>query len=293
MMKINELLKNKPLFFDGGMGTSLQKKGLKAGEAPEKMLLTNREIVTEVHKKFISAGSNIIETNTFGGNRKRLIHSQLENKVKDVNQIAAEIALQAAEGKALVAGSVGPLGELIQPYGELSKEEALEVYFEQINTLIISGINIILIETMISLEEAIIAIKAAKECKAKIIGVTFTFEKGVDNFYTSFGETIDVIVEKMEIINVDFTGSNCGYGFEDILEIGKKFKVVTDLPILLQPNAGLPEYRNGEMFYPESPNQFSSFTKKANDLGIAFIGGCCGTTDEHIREGIKGLKQIQ
>ncbi len=280
---LNDFLSQSPLLFDGAMGTSIQSSGVKKANPPEIINLENPEILKSIHRKYIDAGSNVIETNTFGGNRKRLENTELLDKVEFVNKRAAEIALEAAGDKVYAAGSVGPLGSLIEPFGTVSEQEAGDVFSEQINYLVDAGIELILIETMISLDEALIALKAAKNSGAKVIGVSITYNKTPAGISTSFGESPKDVSVRLEETGADFIGSNCGQGFSDMFEAAKEIRKSTSLPVLVQPNAGLPVLKDGKMVYEEGPEQFKIFVKNVLELGVNYIGGCCGTTYEHIK----------
>lgn len=269
------------LFFDGAMGTELQRRGLPPGTPPEILNLENPFLVEEVHKDYIKAGSMVIETNTFGGNRVRLKRAGLEEKIKEINEKGVEIAKKVSKGKVLIAGSVGPLGELIEPYGDISEEEAEEFFTEQIEILVNSGVDLILIETMISLNEALIALKSAKKFDIPV-GVTMSFEWTEKGGRTPFGDEVEYSIKKLEENGADFVGSNCGKGFEDMLRIAPIIRRATHLPVLIQPNAGIPQWENGKLIYPETPEKFKTFVDEMIKLKINFIGGCCGTTPKHI-----------
>lgn len=279
-MKKKTLLPNF-LFFDGAMGTELQRRGLPIGKPPEILNIENPLLVEEVHRDYIKSGAMVIETNTFGGNRLRLRKSNLEDKIKEINQKGVEIALKASEGKVLVAGSVGPLGELIEPFGDISEEEAEDIFTEQINILVNSGVDFILIETMISLKEALIALKSAKKFHIPV-GVTLSFEWTERGGRTPFGDEVEYSIKELEKAGADFVGANCGKGFEDMLKIAPIIRKATNLPVLIQPNAGLPKWENGKLIYPETPEEFQRFTEEMIKLNINYIGGCCGTTPKHI-----------
>lgn len=279
-MKKKTLLPNF-LFFDGAMGTELQRRGLPIGKPPEILNIENPLLVEEVHRDYIKSGAMVIETNTFGGNRLRLRKSNLEDKIKEINQKGVEIALKASEGKVLVAGSVGPLGELIEPFGDISEEEAEDIFTEQINILVNSGVDFILIETMISLREALIALKSAKKFHISV-GVTLSFEWTERGGRTPFGDEVEYSIKELEKAGADFVGANCGKGFEDMLKIAPIIRKATNLPVLIQPNAGLPKWKNGKLIYPETPEDFQRFTEEMINLNINYIGGCCGTTPKHI-----------
>lgn len=269
------------LFFDGAMGTELQRRGLPIGKPPEILNIENPQLVEEVHRDYIKSGAMVIETNTFGGNRIRLKKSGLEDKVEEINKKGVEIALKASEGKVLVAGSVGPLGELIEPFGDITEEEAEEVFTEQINILVKNGVDFILVETMISLNEALIALKAAKKFDI-LVGVTLSFEWTERGGRTPFGDEVEYSIKELEKAGADFVGANCGKGFEDMLKIAPIIRKATNLPVLIQPNAGLPKWENGKLLYPETPENFKKFTEEMIKLDINYIGGCCGTTPKHI-----------
>jgi 5-methyltetrahydrofolate--homocysteine methyltransferase len=271
----------KRLFFDGAMGTELQRRGLSPGSPPEILNLQNPSLVEEVHRDYIKAGAMVIETNTFGGNRIRLRRAGLEDKIEEINRKGVEIAKKASEGKVLIAGSIGPLGELLEPFGDITEEEAEDVFSEQIKILVDAGVDFILIETMISLQEALIALKSAKKYHT-LVGVTMSFEWIGNQGRTPFGDDVETSIKKLQEERADFVGANCGKGIEDMIKIAEIIRKITDLPVLIQPNAGIPKWENGKLVYPATPNDFKIFVEKMLNLGIDFIGGCCGTTPTHI-----------
>ncbi len=282
-MNIGVLFNDKIILFDGATGTEYQKYGLPIGAAPEIFILEKPEIVKQIHEEYISAGAQVIETNTFGANRIRLESVSLHNRVAEVNKRAAEIALSTVNDKVLVAGSIGPLGKLIEPYGEISVDYAREVFNEQIQSLVQSGVDFILIETMISLNEALIALEAAKHSDAKIVGVTMTFDQTPSGPRTSFGESPKNCTQILIDHGADIIGSNCGSGFDVMREVANEMIAVSNVSVLIQPNAGIPAIVEGKIRYPETPERFAKFVKDITALGINLVGGCCGTTPEHIR----------
>ncbi len=231
----------------------------------------------------------MIETNTFGGNRIRLAEFGLEKSIIDVNRKAVDLALHAARNQAIVAGSVGPLGKLLVPYGDIHLTEAIEIYNEQIRILLESGAELILIETMISLDEALIALQAAQEAGAKIVGVTLTFDPSPEGPRTPFGESPTKCVESLESKGASFIGSNCGSDFKTMKSVAAEMKKVASKPILIQANAGLPTMSEGKNHFPEGPDSFAAFVRELSSLGIQYIGGCCGTTPGHIAAASAGL----
>lgn len=283
MNSIKEMIKGKTLIFDGAMGTTIQKLNLENSNPPELMNIYHPLELEKIHRGYVEAGSNVIETNTFGGNRKRLEHNGLADKLAEINTAAVKAAKAAAGDKAFVAGSVGPLGVVIEPYGDLPASEAKEIFSEQIKILLDSGVDLILIETMISLDEALLALEAAKEAGSKITGVTLTFEKGAQGIHTPYGESPEFAAKTLAAAGADFVGSNCGHGATDILLVAKEMRAATDIPLLVQPNAGLPRFEDGKIFYDESPENFGLFAESAAGIGAEMIGGCCGTTFDHIK----------
>lgn len=280
MITIDDLIKLKPLIFDGAMGTEIQKKGLPPGQPPEMLNIISPESVKEIHLNYIAAGANVIETNTFGGNRMRL-GDNLKKQIEEINLSAARTALTAA-GKKFAAGSVGPTGGVLEPFGELSTEEAEDIFSEQISILLKGGMEIILIETMMSLTEALAALSAAKKLRVPVTGVTLTYNVAGDTVNTPFGETVEYACSQLIDNGADFIGSNCGNGFDNMLIIGRKIRDVSTVPVLLQPNAGFPVLENGKLLYKGSPEEFSLFAAEASKYGVEFIGGCCGTNYSHI-----------
>lgn len=289
MMKEN-IFWSRPLLFDGAMGTELQRRGLPLEVPPELWNLENPKVVEEVHRDYVSSGAMVIETNTFGGNRVRLKRAGLEKKIKEINERALEIALKVSQGKILIAGSVGPLGEFIEPYGDISEEMAEEIFSEQIDILKSSGVDFILIETMISLNEAKIALRSAKKLQC-IVGVTMNFEWSGGTGRTPFGDDVENSIKELEKEGADFVGANCGKGFEDMRKIAPIIRKATDLPVLIQPNAGIPKIVDGKLVYIGKPADFSKFVEKMIDLKIDFVGGCCGTTPEHIKKAFEVIKK--
>lgn len=283
MITLDELLQGKTsILFDGAMGTECQKRGLPVGSPPELLNLENPQALRAIHESYVVAGADVVESNTFGGNRKRLEANDLHGKIREINNMAAEAALEAAEGKAFVAGSVGPLGALVEPYGEVSRQEAKDIFGEQVSILREAGIGLILIETMISLEEALLALEAAREAGAAFVGVTMTFEPTPNGPRTAFGEAPAQVARTLLENGANIVGSNCGSDLDTMRAVAKEFLAATDRSILIQPNAGIPSIENGVSVYPEDPQSFGRFLHELTSTGIRLIGGCCGTTPQHI-----------
>lgn len=266
-------------FFDGSMGTMLQSAGLAAGELPELLNITDSEKVLAVHRAYAAAGSEYITTNTFGANRL---------KIKEPEEIIrAGVRLAKSTGKK-VALDIGPTGKLLKPMGELDFEEAVDIFAQMINAGK-DGSDIVLIETMSDTYEIKAAVLAAKENCALPVFVTMIFdEKG--RLLT--GADVKTAVTMLEGLGVDAIGFNCGLGPAETLPLVEKIRKWTSLPVIVQPNAGLPESVNGKTVYNVSPADFARDMKKAADIGVSYLGGCCGTTPEHIKAMIEACRNI-
>ena len=266
-------------FFDGSMGTMLQGAGLAAGELPELLNITDSEKVLAVHRAYAAAGSEYITTNTFGANRL---------KIKEPEEIIrAGVRLAKSTGKK-VALDIGPTGKLLKPMGELDFEEAVDIFAQMINAGK-DGSDIVLIETMSDTYEIKAAVLAAKENCALPVFVTMIFdEKG--RLLT--GADVKTAVTMLEGLGVDAIGFNCGLGPAETLPLVEEIRKWTSLPVIVQPNAGLPESVNGKTVYNVSPADFARDMKKAADIGVSYLGGCCGTTPEHIKAMIEACRNI-
>lgn len=266
-------------FFDGSMGTMLQGAGLAAGELPELLNITDSEKVLAVHRAYAAAGSEYITTNTFGANRL---------KIKEPEEIIrAGVRLAKNTGKK-VALDIGPTGKLLKPMGELDFEEAVDIFAQMINAGK-DGSDIVLIETMSDTYEIKAAVLAAKENCALPVFVTMIFdEKG--RLLT--GADVKTAVTMLEGLGVDAIGFNCGLGPAETLPLVEEIRKWTSLPVIVQPNAGLPESVNGKTVYNVSPADFARDMKKAANIGVSYLGGCCGTTPEHIKAMIEACRNI-
>jgi 5-methyltetrahydrofolate--homocysteine methyltransferase len=291
-MTLQQLLRNKPVLFDGATGTEYQRRGLPVGAAPEIWVMENPDAVKDVHRTYVAAGAQVIETCTFGATKRRLEASDVPYSVADVTRTAVALAKEAVAGKALVAGSVGPFGGILEPYGEVTVGEVEELFAEQMSVLVESGADIVLIETMISLSEAIVALRTAKSVGASTVGVTMTFEMTGSEPRTSFGESVQDVVKALTEEGATFIGANCGAGFELMRIVARSFRTESKIPVLIQTNAGIPSVEKGLIVYPEQAASFGRFVKELTDLGIDMIGGCCGTTPEHIAEAAKNIKKF-
>lgn len=266
------------------MGTMLQAAGLPVGASPEPWNVTHPDRVSAVHRAYIDAGCGIILTNTFGGSRLRLRRAGLEDQLEAVNRAGVRLAKAIAGAETLVAASIGPTGELPGPYGELSEAVFVDVFSEQIALMTEEGVDLVWIETMSDLTEACAAVTAAKAaCDLPVIA-TMTFDRGPGGYHTMMGISPGEAVHALTGAGADYVGANCGLGSDDIVEIVRAMRGA--LPggwFVAKPNAGLPQLIEGRARYPETPEYMAARVPRLIEASARFIGGCCGTTPEHIR----------
>jgi 5-methyltetrahydrofolate--homocysteine methyltransferase len=272
------------LVSDGAWGTFLQKKGLGPGECPELWNVTHRDDVLDIAKSYIEAGADMIETNSFGASSFKLAHYGLDKRAAELNTAAAGISRAAAGPSKHVIASIGPTGKMLIT-GEVTEEQLYGAFKEQAVALEKGGADALCIETMSALDEACIAIRAAKENTGLEILCTFTFEKTQDGEYrTMMGVSPQDMVPAVVGAGARIIGANCGNGMERMIEIVAQMRTVDkNIPILVHANAGLPQVVDGTTVFPETPAQMAALTPKLIEAGANIVGGCCGTTPEHIR----------
>jgi 5-methyltetrahydrofolate--homocysteine methyltransferase len=269
---------------DGAWGTQLMARGLRPGDSFEMFTLTRPEVLDEIAALYIAAGAEIITTNTFGASPLNLAAHGLDDRTEEINRAAVEAIRPATVGHALVSGSVGPTGKILTPYGDTDPSEVAEGFGRQIGALIAAGVDLICIETMMDLEEARIAVNAARRVSQTIpVIATMTFNATPRGFFTTMGTTVEQACAVLTEAGVDLVGSNCGNGIDAMVELAAEFAEHASTPVAIQANAGLPEDRGGELRYPESPQFMADRIPALMDLGVAVIGGCCGTGPDHIR----------
>ena len=273
--------------FDGAMGTMLQEGGLKAGACPELMNVENSEVVKKIHREYIEAGATIIETNTFGASSLKLSHYGISDRVRELNFAAVKIAKSA--GNVKVAGSIGPTGKFISPLGDLDFEDAYKIFSEQAAALAEAGADFLIIETCIDIQEMRAALLAAKDvCNLPVICQLSYGEDGRTVTGTSPKEAAIIL----DAMGADIIGVNCSLGPEQLLPVVKILSENTNKPVSVQPNAGMPYLEGGVTKFPMDAKTFGSFGKKLVEAGASYLGGCCGTTPEHIRELSNNVKNI-
>jgi 5-methyltetrahydrofolate--homocysteine methyltransferase len=279
----DKIKSGKKLVSDGAWGTFLQKKGLAPGECPEQWNITHPDDVLDIANSYIKAGADMIETNSFGGNRFKLKFFGLQDQVYSLNKAAAQISRKAAGNDRNVLGSIGPTGKLLM-MGDVTAEELYDAFKEQAIALAEGGADALVIETMSDIDEAICAVKACAENTSCEIICTFTFEKSAEKTYhTMMGVTPAQMTEAIVNAGATIIGANCGNGIEGMIEIVEEIRSANpDIPVLVHANAGLPILKDGETFFPESPEQMASYVNGLMKAGANIIGGCCGTTPDHI-----------
>lgn len=286
MKKITEGLKNGAILVsDGAWGTFLQQKGLIPGECPEEWNISRPNDVLAIAKSYLDAGADLVETNSFGGNRYKLEKYGFGDRVAEFNKAAAQISREAAGADRFVLGSIGPTGKLLL-LEEVTEEELYEAFREQAVALEAGGVNAIMIETMTDLDEARIAVQAASENVSCEVFCTMTFEKIIGGGYrTIMGIAPAEMAEALVAAGADLIGTNCGNGMADMVGMVREIREVNPtIPILVHANAGMPCYKDGVTTFPESPDDMAAKVPEIIRAGANIVGGCCGTTPAHIQK---------
>ena len=292
MHAILELAKKKTVIFDGAMGTMLMAAGLKAGESPELWNVEKPALIVDIHRKYFEAGSDVVHTNTFGGNAIKLADRGLSDKMETINVQAAKLAREACPAGKFVAGDIGPTGKLLKPLGDLVIEKAEEAFFTQAQALLKGGVDLLSIETMFSLEEALAALRAAKRLRNVPVIAALTFNRTQKGFFTVMGEGVTQAVAAFEQAGADGIATNCSLGSRDMIDLTKQLRRATSRPLLVQPNAGKPVTRKGFTSYQQTPTEFGQDGKEIRAAGADMIGGCCGTTPAFIRALVQALGDL-
>jgi len=277
--EIIRLLKKRVLVLDGATGTELQKRGMPAGICPEKWCLENPGVIQAVHDGYRQAGSDIVYTATFGANRLKLAEYGITD-VRDVNLRLARLAKDALAGKALVAGDIGSTGRFVKPFGDLDFEEAVAIFREQVEGLVAGGADLLVIETMMDIQEARAALIAAREIADLFTIVTMTFEK---EGRTLNGTDPVTALVTLQSLGADAVGCNCSTGPADMMRFIAAMKPFSTVPLVAKPNAGIPELVEGKTVFPMDAATFGGFAKDFAAAGVNLAGGCCGTTPDHLR----------
>jgi 5-methyltetrahydrofolate--homocysteine methyltransferase len=264
------------------MGTELQKRGMPTGVCPEELNVSRPDLIQSIYRDYYRAGSDLVETNTFGSNRSRLALHGHEGRVQEFCRRSAELACEVRPSGRFVAGSIGPTGDLLDPLGPRTVSEAFEIFAEAAEGLMKGGVDVIFIETMMAVEEAEVAVRAAKERTGLVVSATMTFEKGKAGLRTMWGVDVPTAVRRLTEAGADILGANCGRGFDEMVEIIREMRPLTDKPILAQANAGIPEWVDGASVYRETPETILPHVRALLESGVTILGGCCGTGPSHI-----------
>lgn len=284
-MNILEAMKCRRLYFDGGTGTELIKRGLLPGESSESVNFAHPDWIVDLHRAYIDAGANIIKTNTFG------VNSLKYENYKEYIERAVALAKEAVGGRddVYIAFDVGPTGRMLAPFGDLSFEDAVETFAKNVRMARELGVDLILIETMNDSYETKAAVLAAKENSDLPVFVTNVYDSTAK---TVTGSSPEVMAAMLEGLSVDAIGANCSFGPRDMLDVARRLCEATYLPVIINPNAGLPIIRDGETVFDETPGSFSEVMAEMAEMGVDILGGCCGTTPEHIKATVERTSAI-
>lgn len=289
--EFHALIKDKPIFLDGATGSNLQKKGMPPGVCPEKWILENRDIMISLQRAFVNAGSNIVYAPTFTANRIKLREYGLEEQIRQINLDLVALSKEAVGDNAYVAGDITMTGEQLAPMGHLDFEELIDIYKEQIRYLVEADVNLLVVETMMSLQETRAALIAAKETCELPVMVTMTFESDGRTLYGTDAATAAVVLESL---GADAIGTNCSTGPDKMADVVRQMAEVTTVPIIAKPNAGLPSLdAEGNTVYDMGAEEFGACMKILLEAGASIVGGCCGTTPEHILKAKESVGSMQ
>lgn len=279
-----------PVFLDGATGSNLQKAGMPTGVCPELWIIEHREILIKLQRDFKKAGTNIVYAPTFSGNRVKLAEYGLEERLDEINKTLVQISREAVGQDCLVAGDMTMTGESLAPIGSMTLDRLVDIYKEQATSLYEAGVDLFVIETMMSLAETRAAVLAIKEiCDLPIIA-SMSFE---EDGRTLYGTSPAAAVTVLQSLGVDVIGVNCSTGPKEMIEIINQMRLYAKIPILAKPNAGLPVLKDGKTVYEMTPEQFASYAKDLVEAGASFLGGCCGTTPAHIRKLVEAAKDLE
>lgn len=281
---LERLAKGDRLISDGATGTYLQQHGLEPGGCPEAFNASHPEVVKGMAQAYFDVGSDMVLTNSFGCSKYMQKKYGFGDRVQEFNRLAAAHAKSQAPPGHYVIGSVGPTGEFLEPLGDVSEADMYDAFVEQITALEAGGADGVVIETMTAIEESTLAIKAARACTKLTIMATMTFDKGPRGFFTMMGVTPDRGVKALEAAGADIVGANCGNGIDVMVELARELRAATNGYLLIHSNAGIPVLKGGKILYPETPDYMTErFKILVEDVGINIVGGCCGTSPDHIR----------
>lgn len=288
---LERLATGRVMVSDGATWTYLQQHGLESWQCAEEFNVTNGDVVKGMAAAYFDAGAEMVLTNTFGGNRYGLGNYGLADRVAEFNRESARLAKSQAGAGRYVVGSVGPLGEFPLPLGRVHPDEMRAAYAEQVQALAEGGVDALLFETVRVLQEAEIAIGAAKEHTDLPIMVSMVFDRGPGGFGTLMGVSPGEAMERLQKAGADVVGANCGNGIDDMVEVAREIKGASSAYTIIHSNAGIPSIRDASIVYPESPEDMAPGFVELAEMGVSIVGGCCGTGPEHIRTLTEALRR--
>ena len=288
---LEQIQQGRVLISDGATGTYLQQHGLEAGGCPEVLNADAPEVVRGMAAAYFEAGSQMVETNSFGGSRYMLAKYGFGERVEELNRLGAELARSVAPPGRFVLGSIGPTGEFLEPNGTAPEAEMYDVFAEQARGLAAGGVDAFCVATMSDLAECTLAIRAAKEVSGLPVVAPMTFDKGPRGFFTMMGITPAGAAEQLAAAGADLVGSNCGIAIEHMIEIITDMRAATGTPILTHINAGIPRIESGQIVYPDTPEMMAECIPRVVAAGANIVGGCCGTSAEHVRAFVAACRQ--
>lgn len=291
--EFRQFVEQGPIILDGATGTNLQEAGMPIGVCPEEWILENPEVMKKLQADYVEAGTQIVYAPTFTANRVKLAEYGLEDRLEEMNRNLVALSKEAVGDRAYVAGDLTMTGQQLFPLGEMMFEELVDIYKEQASVLVDAGVDLFVVETMMSLQECRAAVIAIREVCNLPIMVTLTYN---EDGRTLYGTTPEVATVVLQSLGADVIGINCSTGPEEMLEPVRKMAEYATIPILAKPNAGLPELENGRTVYKTTPEEFARVGKELVKAGAAILGGCCGTTPEHIRvlaDAVRGMELHQ
>jgi 5-methyltetrahydrofolate--homocysteine methyltransferase len=292
---LRERIKKGLFVLDGAMGTQLIARGVEVGKCNDYLNIESPDIVFDVHKAYLEAGSDAVLTNTFGANRYALARPGLGDKVEEINTAGAQVARRAVGEEKYVLGDIGPSGDFLEPLGSLKPDELKNAFANQAKGLLAGGVDGFIIETMTALDEVAIAIEAVKSVCELPVFASMAFDRAGEDYRTMMGVDVESAVAKIVPLGVDAVGFNCGTAsLDEYIELTGKFILAAggrDIVILAEPNAGKPELVDGRAVYSVSPEDFAAAVEKIHSAGVNIIGGCCGTSPAHIEAVAERLRK--
>jgi len=282
MRNIVEQARESGILFDGAMGTMFIRQGLTGGRVSELWTLEEPGAVKNIHEEYFRAGADAVTTNTFGGNPVKLASAGLQDRAEEINRRGVTLAREAAGETGYVAGDLGPTGEMLAPNGPLKPEEARAAFREQAGYLADAGADLIIVETMFDLAEELAAVKGAREACSLPIFATMTFQETPNGFFTLMGNAVVDSLRELLAAGAVAVGANCSLGSDSMLNLAREIRDAIDAPLIIQPNAGIPENLEDKVIYPEDEVYYSRNMARIKAVGIEIIGGCCGTTPDYI-----------